>query len=73
MQRNKQSARSLVAFRVTWAFVLLTVPGIVLYIVPQGRVACWIHWSLLGLKKEQWAGEDNIRQLAERHGETPTC
>jgi hypothetical protein len=56
MQRNKQSARSLVAFLVTWAFVLLTVTGIVLYIVPQGRVAYWIHWSLLGLEKGQWAG-----------------
>jgi len=55
MVKNKQSARSLVAFLVTWAFVLLTVTGIVLYVVPQGRVAYWVHWSLLGLEKEQWA------------------
>lgn len=55
MLRNKQSARSLVAFIVTWAFTILTVTGLVLYIVPQGRVAFWTHWSLLGLSKEQWA------------------
>jgi len=39
---------------VTWAFVVLTVTGIILYIVPQGRIAYWTHWSLAGLDKEQW-------------------
>ena len=38
MRKNKQSARSLTAFLVTWAFVVLTVTGIVLYVVPQGRI-----------------------------------
>ncbi len=54
MLRNKQSSRSLTAFIVTWAFVILTITGLVLYVVPQGRVAYWTHWSLLGLGKEQW-------------------
>ncbi|MEN8168535.1 MAG: DUF4405 domain-containing protein [Pseudomonadota bacterium] len=56
MIKNKQSTRSLVAFLVTWSFLILTVSGIVLYIVPQGRIAYWIHWSLSGLDKEQWSG-----------------
>lgn len=55
MLKNKQSTRSLIAFIVTWAFGILTVTGLVLYVVPQGRVAFWTHWSLLGLAKEQWA------------------
>jgi hypothetical protein len=54
MLKNKQSTRSLIAFIVTWAFGILTVTGMVLYIVPQGRVAFWTHWSMLGLDKEQW-------------------
>jgi hypothetical protein len=54
MLKNKQSTRSLIAFIVTWAFGILTVTGLVLYIVPQGRVAFWTHWSMLGLGKEQW-------------------
>lgn len=54
MRSNKQSARSLIAFLVTWAFIVLTVSGIVLYIVPQGRIAYWTHWSLFGLEKDQW-------------------
>jgi hypothetical protein len=55
MLKNKQSARSLTAFLVTWAFIVLTVTGLVLYVVPQGRVAYWVHWSLAGMEKEQWA------------------
>ena len=55
MIKNKQSTRSLIAFLVTWAFLVLMVSGIVLYLVPQGRVAYWVHWSLAGLDKEQWA------------------
>lgn len=55
MRRNRQSARSLTAFIVTWAFLVLTVTGIVLYVIPHGRVAYWVHWSLLGMEKEQWS------------------
>lgn len=54
MRKNKQSLRSLTAFLVTWAFIVLTITGIILYIVPQGRIAYWIHWSLAGMDKEQW-------------------
>ena len=54
MLSNKQSMRSLVSFLVTWSFLVLTVTGLVLYIVPQGRVAYWIHWSLAGMEKDQW-------------------
>ncbi|KPK38319.1 MAG: hypothetical protein AMJ69_08725 [Gammaproteobacteria bacterium SG8_47] len=55
MISSKQGARSLTAFIVTWSFLVLTVSGIVLYIVPQGRVAYWVDWSLLGLEKTHWA------------------
>ena len=54
MRKNKQSSRSLTAFIVTWAFIVLTVTGIVLYVVPQGRIAHWVHWSLFGMSKDQW-------------------
>jgi hypothetical protein len=35
-------------------FVLLVVTGIVLYIVPHGRVAYWADWHLWGLNKSEW-------------------
>ncbi len=36
------------------AFATTLVTSIVLYVVPQGRVAYWADWGLLGLSKEQW-------------------
>lgn len=36
------------------SFVVTLVTSVVLYIVPQGRVAYWADWHLLGLSKEQW-------------------
>ncbi|MCP5366546.1 MAG: DUF4405 domain-containing protein [Hyphomicrobiales bacterium] len=47
--------RSLTAFIVTWAFLVATVTGVVLYIVPHGRVAYWINWTLAGLGRTGWA------------------
>jgi transposase-like protein len=36
------------------SFILLFITIVVLYIVPQGRVAYWADWRLWGLTKEQW-------------------
>ncbi|MDP7650745.1 MAG: DUF4405 domain-containing protein [Rhodospirillales bacterium] len=54
MSKNPFSFRSFTAFIVTWAFLVATVTGVVLYIVPQGRIANWVDWQLLGLLKEDW-------------------
>ncbi|MHC4751838.1 MAG: DUF4405 domain-containing protein, partial [Planctomycetota bacterium] len=36
------------------SFSLLICSAIILYIVPQGRIAYWADWRLLGLTKTQW-------------------
>jgi hypothetical protein len=36
------------------AFILVLLTSIILYIVPQGRVAYWADWRLWGFTKEQW-------------------
>ncbi len=36
------------------SFVVLVLTSIILYIVPQGRVAYWADWHLWGLTKTQW-------------------
>ncbi|WP_022665395.1 DUF4405 domain-containing protein [Desulfospira joergensenii] len=36
------------------AFLVMVLTSIVLYIVPQGRIAYWADWRLWGLSKEQW-------------------
>lgn len=43
-----------------WSFVLETVSGVVLYIVPPGRIAHWTNWKLWGYTKEQWAAMHTI-------------
>ncbi|MFH2067382.1 MAG: DUF4405 domain-containing protein [Pseudomonadota bacterium] len=48
---NIRRITSLTAF-CSFFFTLLT--SIILYIVPQGRVAYWADWHLWGLSKEQW-------------------
>jgi len=36
------------------SFVLVIVTSVVLYIVPEGRVAYWANWTLWGMTKTQW-------------------
>ncbi len=49
------NVRALTAFIVTWAFAVAIVTGIVLYVVPQGRVAYWTDWHLISLAKDVWS------------------
>ncbi len=36
------------------SFIVMILTSIILYIVPQGRIAYWADWRLWGLSKEQW-------------------
>ncbi len=36
------------------SFIAMVMTSVILYIVPQGRIAYWSDWRLLGLSKEQW-------------------
>jgi hypothetical protein len=55
MLKNAHSTRAFIAFLVTWSFVVLTLTGLVLYVVPHGRVGNWTFWTLAGLDKDGWA------------------
>lgn len=46
--------RGLTSFFTTFGFLILAFTGLILYLVPAGRVADWVHWSLFGMSKEQW-------------------
>lgn len=48
---NMRKTTSLTA---TLSFLVTIVTSVILYIVPQGRVAYWADWRLWGLTKEQW-------------------
>jgi hypothetical protein len=36
------------------SFIIMMLTSFILYIVPQGRIAYWANWHLLGLTKKQW-------------------
>ena len=46
--------RRIVSLTAAIAFVIMILTSVVLYIVPQGRVAFWADWRLMGLSKTQW-------------------
>ncbi len=64
MQRQFFSFRAFTAFLLLWAFVVLLVSGLVLYVAPPGRVANWTNWRLLGLTKGQWESVHTILSFA---------
>ena len=35
-------------------FLIMSLSGVVAFVNPQGRIAYWTDWSMLGLTKEQW-------------------
>ena len=46
--------RKITSLTMLISFVLELVTSVILYIVPQGRVAYWSDWRLWGLSKSQW-------------------
>ncbi|NJD36698.1 MAG: DUF4405 domain-containing protein [Geobacter sp.] len=46
--------RGFISLLTALSFLVMTISGIILFIVPQGRIASWIDWRMLGLTKSQW-------------------
>ena len=46
--------RKITSLTAALAFILMLITSIILYIVPQGRVAYWADWRLWGLTKTDW-------------------
>jgi hypothetical protein len=49
--------RKITSMTLFLSLVVLTINSIVLYVVPEGRVANWATWSLLGLTKGDWGAQ----------------
>ena len=54
MKEKKFQMRGFISFLTLAGFIIMTLTGIVLFIVPQGRVAYWTDWKFLGLTKGNW-------------------
>ncbi len=53
--------RVLISLTTMGAFFVMATSGLVLYFVPQGRIAYWVNWTLLGLTKTGW---ENIHTIS---------
>jgi hypothetical protein len=47
--------RKITSLTAAMAFLMMVLTSIILYIVPQGRVAYWADWRLWGLSKTDWS------------------
>jgi len=51
---NAWYTRSLTSLSVMAGFLIMSISGVMAFVNPQGRIAYWTDWSMLGLTKEQW-------------------
>ncbi|MEA2030454.1 MAG: DUF4405 domain-containing protein [candidate division Zixibacteria bacterium] len=58
---KKIHKRGLTSFFTLFGFLIMSVTGLILYVVPAGRIAYWTNWELIGLTKTEW---DNIHILS---------
>jgi hypothetical protein len=50
----KMNKRGFVSFLTLFGFLIMSLTGLVLYVMPVGRVAYWINWEMIGLSKDGW-------------------
>jgi hypothetical protein len=48
------SQRGFVALSLFWSFIIESISGLVLYVIPQGRISRWTNWKLIGLNHSDW-------------------
>lgn len=46
--------RKFISLCITFSFLVMSYTGIMLFIVPQGKYAYWMHWEFWGLSKTQY-------------------
>ena len=54
MAGSKIHKRGLTSFFTLFGFLIMSITGLVLYVVPQGRIAYWVTWKFLGMTKTEW-------------------
>ena len=52
---NKNFLRQLIGLFLFFNGFIIIATGIVLFIMPHGRIAYWINWKFIGLNKDQWS------------------
>lgn len=53
-KENAMTLRKILSLTMLLSFFLCILTSVILYIVPEGRVAYWADWRLWGLSKNEW-------------------
>ncbi len=53
-KEKKWNMRGLTSLLTLAGFLIMSITGLVLYVVPQGRIAYWTNWTFLGWTKTNW-------------------
>jgi hypothetical protein len=46
--------KKIISLTLAFSFLVMSITGIMLYIVPKGKVAYWANWEMFGLTKSQY-------------------
>ncbi|MCP4725159.1 MAG: DUF4405 domain-containing protein [bacterium] len=57
---QKFHTRGFTAFITFLSFIVMTVSGLILFLVPKGSVASWTDWRIFGITKTGWEGVHDI-------------
>ncbi len=57
---NRFNWQSFISIALLFAFVIMLVSGVILYIAPEGSLSRWIGWDVLNLTKKQWEHQHTI-------------
>ncbi|NNK15001.1 MAG: DUF4405 domain-containing protein [Desulfofustis sp.] len=49
--------RKITSMTMVWSLIVLVFNSIVLYVVPEGRIANWADWRFWGLDKHDWSAQ----------------
>lgn len=59
---NQIIMKKIISLTLALSFFIMSVTGIMLYIVPKGKVAYWANWQMFGLTKTQY-GDIHITSM----------
>jgi len=59
---DKIVIKKLISLTLAFSFLIMSVTGVMLYIVPKGKIAYWANWKMFGLSKAQY-GDIHITSM----------
>jgi len=53
--KDKIVIKKIISLSLAFSFLIMSITGVILYIVPKGKVAYWADWQIFGLSKTQYS------------------